>query len=760
MFYYILSHLPPFLKTSTDTVSDRPNEQKLFYWLLYNYRERQQENYNPTLTHSISDYHHVNQTFAKKVSTRQFSQAHPSGHKRSVSRFTVISNVAETEDSTENGTIKSYDPYKSSAVMQPAESRPGNARVVVHRNNPNVEAEVRSLVQAETMKAKASSVAAKKKANAQQTRGSSAHLRVTRGSMSSIRSTRSVRSIGSKQGVRPVSRHKRGVDFSRVRKPSMNETEPMMSGAIGDAPHEAPRQPSPTWNEDLSDFSCRIAKDLDDAFMSSLLAADSFEAEKGRDSPFSLRLTSPEPTLSPVTETFSHSTKSQTSYPWDLRPLPPSPPRSDSVQLEILRAMADQPQRKSKKVSVADVPHKDKTAVGVAAAASNKLQARIVEVRPQPEATTDRRSVSAPVYSQAGKAAARPLPSIRETGQESWPLPDKDKQRAVSAPSKNHASRAPKDNESLTHLAQAENTIRLVVSPSATRPKGSIAAPIPLNFPEKARTSQTSDAKDLDKQKHKVQQRQRDDTTRKHNSFTIYEEYAVSNQNSLSGQSDRASVPPARKSWFKWQPKSESARNSMVQDDERPASQVSFRTDTRTPTPLAGMFPLSQALSRKKSFHFPFWKTSKSDSKLPMAEEDGSHVETGIYIAEQTKKPSKKVGGSSRNGSNRSKDSQKSRTPHTSWYEHEDDSNARKIEPQQNWLSRLFRVKPATRHLCLTMSQRRARQEIVVLLREWRVYGIRNIEVDKERNIVFAKVDSGNCKSLPQLLVVSFVPAC
>lgn len=74
----------------------------------------------------------------------------------------------------------------------------------------------------------------------------------------------------------------------------------------------------------------------------------------------------------------------------------------------------------------------------------------------------------------------------------------------------------------------------------------------------------------------------------------------------------------------------------------------------------------------------------------------------------------------------------------------EKNAGARKIEPQQNWLARLFHVKPATRYLCLQISSRRARQEVTILLREWRKWGIRDVEVDKERNILFARVGKKN----------------
>lgn len=78
--------------------------------------------------------------------------------------------------------------------------------------------------------------------------------------------------------------------------------------------------------------------------------------------------------------------------------------------------------------------------------------------------------------------------------------------------------------------------------------------------------------------------------------------------------------------------------------------------------------------------------------------------------------------------------------------ERADESKTRNIEPQQSWLARLFRVKPATGYLCFLISRRRARQEIAILLKEWRQYGMRDVEVDKARNIVFARVGKDNCK--------------
>lgn len=76
-------------------------------------------------------------------------------------------------------------------------------------------------------------------------------------------------------------------------------------------------------------------------------------------------------------------------------------------------------------------------------------------------------------------------------------------------------------------------------------------------------------------------------------------------------------------------------------------------------------------------------------------------------------------------------------------------AGGRSIVVHHNWLARLFRVKPVTDHLCFAISRKRARQEITLILRQWRKYGIRDIQVDRQRNIIFARVGPKNCKSAP-----------
>jgi len=87
--------------------------------------------------------------------------------------------------------------------------------------------------------------------------------------------------------------------------------------------------------------------------------------------------------------------------------------------------------------------------------------------------------------------------------------------------------------------------------------------------------------------------------------------------------------------------------------------------------------------------------------------------------------------------------------PNNKRHSNSSDPEKRQIEPQQNWLAKLFNVKPAVKLICFSVSDRRARQEIVTVLKDWKRYGIRELQVDKKANRVFGKVAAKNCKPIP-----------
>lgn len=75
-----------------------------------------------------------------------------------------------------------------------------------------------------------------------------------------------------------------------------------------------------------------------------------------------------------------------------------------------------------------------------------------------------------------------------------------------------------------------------------------------------------------------------------------------------------------------------------------------------------------------------------------------------------------------------------------------DDTKSRIVQVKQNWVHRLFRMKPPNKYLCFSGSKHRARREVVSILRGWKKYGVANVRVDKQRNLVFGEVMPKNCE--------------
>ncbi|EME48825.1 hypothetical protein DOTSEDRAFT_162654 [Dothistroma septosporum NZE10] len=64
--------------------------------------------------------------------------------------------------------------------------------------------------------------------------------------------------------------------------------------------------------------------------------------------------------------------------------------------------------------------------------------------------------------------------------------------------------------------------------------------------------------------------------------------------------------------------------------------------------------------------------------------------------------------------------------------------------PERSWFARFFNIKPAVHILCFTLPRGKARQELVLLLKEWRQHGIRDLESPRGTNIISARVDKNN----------------
>lgn len=64
-----------------------------------------------------------------------------------------------------------------------------------------------------------------------------------------------------------------------------------------------------------------------------------------------------------------------------------------------------------------------------------------------------------------------------------------------------------------------------------------------------------------------------------------------------------------------------------------------------------------------------------------------------------------------------------------------------------NWLTRFFHIKPASKILCFHVGRGKVRQDLYHLLRDWRRFGVRDLELDRKTNVISARIDRNNRKS-------------
>ncbi|KAH8171826.1 protein kinase domain-containing protein [Sarocladium implicatum] len=687
---------------------DEPNDQKAFYWLLFNYRNQQLEDFKPELAHSMSDYHHLKPgVWKKRVSTCEFATPRGNGHGRSVSRFTVISNATETD----GGALHRCNTYRSSRALNASPSQGSQTRAGGYH-----EIQSPSNYASQAARMRSGSNARQKRINS--IRGSMSGKPASfRGSMTSLQSSRQ----GTPQAHKPNLRHKRGVDFSHVRKRSgsinqaQKATNRMASITIVDVDDHAVRarrSASPDLptlatgethtkaitnpkaaavvldaasmlNDEIRQFSNTLARDLDEAFGSSLIDADSAGGSL-TDSDGRIRESSP---LSFTFDSATGLTTPASDYsvkPWDSRPLPPLPKE---------RALSSHP------VMANAVTY---TKVGTE---TNAHRASSATLQP---AQQDRRIVSAPVYPYGTSAKPTSLPSINENG--STTASAQDKARIVSAPPHTPTKRQPEQLRSVDHLSQIEPSIRVVHSPTAYSP---VKVPAPLNVRKKSGVS------DLHIEPRRP-------------SSTHVEPDELSHETSSQASQD-ATKQKKKMSWFKRGSKAESENRQSSLSQQSP---VSF-DDASGPD-----HDQAQPGVKKKGFGFSFWKNGKDkEPRMSINEEpEPTRHSNATTATNATTKVLKK-------------------TPPTTWRESASSSGIRHIEVKQNWLTRLFKVKPATGHICMLMSRKRARQEVAILLREWRKYGIRDVTIDKQRNIVSARVAPKNYLNLKEVEFVAEIMA-
>lgn len=479
----------------------RPNDQKMFYALLKRYMDAELENYTPDIGYSTSDYHHIRpRALTKTYSTRQFHQLKANGHGRQMSRFTVISNGGDTE--------QSYDPFKASRPQHLDKFRTEETvKVTIHRTRPSDEVNNVKV----TSKPWAGSVASV--AGSDRSRNRKPFVPRGYASRSSLAS--STKSRGSNPYVRASVGRKRGVSFTHLRQQSLERKQSTglvalrkhhssntevtdddghtlrpvdelpastryirskkAQAAISSQPLLSVPQPgraSQLWTEDVRQLSSSLAQDCDDAFNKSCA-----ESEPDGFSRHSTALTSlhqSQDLLSSHKPGVLHKSK---PLPPDNRPLPPPPPRTDSVKAELIEAKRQAELRK--KSGGDDSP-------GYLDRMVSHLDRLIQPISPS-SSNPDRRISSAPM-------STRPLPSIYEAGREEDTVANdarhctnKERQkqaetkngRIASAPEARSSRNNTKDRFSRPHT-NVRDTIRVV------QPESPVKAPAPLTIRKKS----------------------------------------------------------------------------------------------------------------------------------------------------------------------------------------------------------------------------------------------------------------------------------
>jgi serine/threonine protein kinase len=670
-------------------LNDQDNDLKTFYSLFIRHRINQLENYQPTeMDRRSSDYHHARPLHQiPRLSTRQFSQT-SKGHRRQVSRFTVISNAPTDSGMTE----RSYDPFRASRPQNLTFGEAGQANVVVHRD---VASRLRD--ERQSLRDPRGSV------NSTRIRAVPTRIYASRSSLAS-----SVRSRSSNPSARTGLGHKRGVSFNHSRRaakrifsdPAISPTKnsfPPASGQYLEAQRTvSDSKESITYirskkssidttqtgalrpkaggflelQDDVRHLSSSLAKDCDEAFnrMSGVSTVPSSVENKS-----AARYSTPATTdyrNSVVGPGKSDIGPAKYTEKYDTRPLPPRPPAS---------------------------PRFTNADLGTA-------RKRVEEIK----ANTEKRATSAPIPGLKS-AVNKPLPSNKDTqGSE----PSK-KPRVGSAPDRYGGPTTDSTREAFRPYDTGKVTAR-IVPPSS--PVGAKQIPPPLDI---LRASQHS----YRANENSVPQPALIDLPLRSPAVT-YESYRPDSgyaDEHPQTVADPQTLKKKKSSWFK--------RSSKTEDDAaalRPLENTSSKVSES-----GGQSP------KKKGFGFAniFKKRTVKQDDVP-----GSKYIMNSHhgIIATNFKPVYALLD------------EQSVTDHHMEERSEpvlhDPAPVRRIEAQQNWLARLFNVKPEVKYMCFSVTRKKARQEIMVLLKDWRQYGIRDLHFDRQQHIIFAKVASKNCK--------------
>ncbi|KAJ9603265.1 serine/threonine-protein kinase gin4 [Cladophialophora chaetospira] len=708
-------------------MSEEPNHEKLFYWALAKFRDDQLENYpGDPLHHSASDYHHVSRPTPKPKR----------GHNRRASQFSIVSDDNNKRESyyknpataASKATQGSYDPYRASrtpidqgthqpAVVRRRPTTPGARSVsstgsVRHRAVDRLRPEVPALPTFTTEELE----------KLIQRKRASYSTATSKSSLSS--------SIRRRTGIRKSVSYKRQVSFQHRRQNSSGtvnrHARPLFSESrLSDRPHT--RSTTTGRSETQSNPSLytpvpvsRPRKSSSDIDIKKQRVASYYfkdetrkvSAELGKicEEAFNRSSVSTVSEASPVAPIESSATSMGAHVhvvPESIRnrPLPATP---------ALQELTERRQKIIETWGDAD----PNVLADMLAAVDKRIDAELDKMR-----SFDKRAASDPTYSTknySNMTAVDTMEDLRRNRNEG--------PRAASDPVK---FKTPKPKQ--------DTTIRLV-SPDPTSPfvraeplrvKKNKVAPInslrggPLEAYERGGYDPRLYAK---RELHTIDENP--SSPKKRN-------FPTTGPRKWSWLGKRGSGPHD-------QPQSSKSTEDSSQDGVSNASQVvqpSSSGNSSTLSTAKISDPQSQDLElhlerKRKWFQKMFGKSSRPKESDPATMTEHRIVRDLSEGTESNHDASAETNAVART----------SYPPATSVDAAAAAAAISPIEINQNWFAKFFHIKPATRVLCLTISEAKAKKELVKVLKEWRKFGLRDVVSEKRggTDLVRGRVDATN----------------
>ncbi|KAI9817521.1 MAG: hypothetical protein M1827_001131 [Pycnora praestabilis] len=782
-------------------LNDEPTLEKFFYCALLKYREEHLENYaGPNLEHSASDYHHNKPRAVKRSTSRQL---HPQsrGHSRRRSHFSILSDEYASprdkyyQDPNAAETVESYDPFRPSRnpIVDPkaqfanvtvlrgnsTNSRHRASSTAISLRHPAI-SRVQALSQGEGLSPTAS-------ATTSSFGQSSTHRKIgprRYGSKSSIISINSSNIPSSPPVIiARSSKHKRGVSFSRVRNSTsgnvlvassaskqvaqntldgldidlinrssegelivevtssspVTETRPFIRSrkdtsetVTQDAPIRKPRTASHYWKEEARQVSSELEKYCDEAFNRSSISSSVRTTTTDRVTEYQSPNTSVSNRDSGASST-ANPRKPHVAPSNSLQGRPLPTPPIEAPDPFTAQELAETRRRLLQRSAEGTTGVSQGYLNDVIAHLDRLMQPNSLNLAGQ---DPSRRIASAPDSKSPERIGY--LPRIREEGRVSGGedlrnISDKGQQgyRSTSEPVA-QTSRPPIARA----ITQDRNTIRMVEREGS----GPLTPVAPLNVRKRSgqglQENQVMDNQSIGQDNAGSQSRGRD-ALREYGSQArnaqLHGELETIREEHDRGQR-KTSGENKKRNWFK--------RNVPIYEDQT-AHPVTVATVQLKARDMEGRHRLSaipntdiegQPVEQRKGLG----SSKKVFFKIFSRRTSSKQKSSDLYIDANEENDTASIGTSIGAHNDDQRLSGLQSLSHGST-----EVQARPIQ-HQNWLARFLHIKPAMKLLCFSVGKRRARREIAAILRDWKRYGMRDVSVDKDRNVVFGRVDQMN----------------